>query len=146
LFAEGSEEAILALAPLLLLLNQDPILFPQLTDRRRYVPPFVATVLYLFATALAGAARASSRSGVAASLAMLALLCPIPDCLLLGAYLWNRRRQSEWWLLFFTPANVLPALFAEAKGARLLAIAAMVGALVQAIAMRRSRRAATKLI
>ena len=55
---EGQDEAILMLAPLLLLLNQDPYLLPMLDDRRRYFPPYVALVVYLTSSAFRAATSA----------------------------------------------------------------------------------------
>ncbi len=47
MYAQGADEAILVLAPVLLLLNQDPLLFRGLTDARRYFPPVFAAAAYL---------------------------------------------------------------------------------------------------
>eukprot|EP00955_Chlamydomonas_euryale_P042762 352421-Chlamydomonas_euryale.AAC.43 len=49
--AGGSAEAIFMLAPMLLLLGQDPLMLPGLEDQQRYFPPVFATSVYL---ALAG--------------------------------------------------------------------------------------------
>ncbi len=49
----GSPEAIFMLAPILLLLAQDPLLFPGLSDRQRYCPPAAAVSAFLLATGAA---------------------------------------------------------------------------------------------
>lgn len=41
LLAAGAPEAIFMIAPVLLLLSQDPLLLPGLADRQRYFPPQV---------------------------------------------------------------------------------------------------------
>ena len=59
----GADGAILALAPILLLLGQDRLLCAGLTVRRRYFPPAAACVAFLVAKAAAGlwaAARAGA--------------------------------------------------------------------------------------
>ena len=48
----GSPEAIFMLAPLLLLLSQDPLLLPDLEDRQRYFPPALAVTGYLVTAAV----------------------------------------------------------------------------------------------
>ena len=53
LAAGGSPEAIFMLAPLLLLLSQDPLLLTGLEDRLRYFPPALALTAYLTVTAVA---------------------------------------------------------------------------------------------
>lgn len=144
--AEGRDEAILALAPLLLLLTQDPMLCPYLTTRRRYFPPLVATLLYLSASSVSAIAATAADGALATVVAVLAFLCPLPSLLCLSVFLWNRKKQSEWLLLFFTPLNILPAVFAAEPSSQLLAGGAIVGAVVQGVATRRTRSAATKLI
>lgn len=48
----GSPEAIFMLAPLLLLLSQDPLLLTGLEDRMRYFPPVLAVTAFLTTTAV----------------------------------------------------------------------------------------------
>ena len=48
---QGADEAIFVLAPILLLLNQDPLLFRGLTERRRYLPLVLCASAYLSAAA-----------------------------------------------------------------------------------------------
>jgi hypothetical protein len=43
----GAPEAVFMLAPLLLMLSQDPLLLRQLGEGQRYAPPAAAIVLYL---------------------------------------------------------------------------------------------------
>ena len=49
---QGADEAIFVLAPILLLLNQDPLLFRGLTNRRRYFPPVFCASAYLSVAAV----------------------------------------------------------------------------------------------
>lgn len=145
--AEGKDEAILMLAPLLLLLNQDPYLLPMLDDRRRYFPPYIALVLYLAASAFRAAAAAVIRhSPIAAAAAMLSVVCALPNHGLFAAYLWNQKRQSEWMLLLFTPLNAIPALFGVGSAIWWLCGGGVFAALAQGVAMRQVRRMGTRLI
>lgn len=135
------------LAPLLLLLNQDPYLLPMLDDRRRYCPPYLALVVYLFGSALRAAFAASTRhSSVAAMAALASILCAMPNHALFAAYLWNQKRQSEWMLLFFTPLNAIPALFGVGSAIWWLCGGGVFVALAQGVAMRQVRRMGTRLI
>jgi hypothetical protein len=52
LAAGGQPEALLMLAPLLLLLSQDPLLLRQLGERQRYLPPVAAISGYIAITAV----------------------------------------------------------------------------------------------
>lgn len=138
---------MVALAPLLLLLTQDGVLLPALTDKRRYAPVVTALLAYLSAAALydAGILLAVGEA-LSGALVLAAVACSLPSAALLVIFLWQRRRQSEWWLLFTAPPNLLPALFSASRAAQLLAAACMLGAALQSIAMRRTRRAGAKLI
>lgn len=49
-FTEGSPWGALLLAPVLLLLVQDPLFFRGLTDHRRYFPPLAASILLLLSS------------------------------------------------------------------------------------------------
>ena len=52
---QAADEAILVLAPMLLLMNQDPLVFRSLTDRRRYAPLVLALTACLAFSAVTGA-------------------------------------------------------------------------------------------
>ncbi len=89
--------AILVLAPVLLLLSQDPLLFRFLEDRRRYAPPAAAVTAYLAGTALWQLAGEASEMGLAGLQGYLAknaacLLATLPCQVLLLLWLWSRRK------------------------------------------------------
>eukprot|EP00892_Ulva_mutabilis_P002875 jgi/Ulvmu1/12589/UM092_0019.1 len=146
--AEGKDEAVLMLAPLLLLLNQDAYILPMIDDRRRYFPPYVALVAYLALSVLRTALDAlRAAQPVAAARLVASVLCTLPNHALFAAYLWSQRRQSEWPLLVFTPLNAFPAFFMDYHAAVVwLAGIAAVAAVAQGAAMRQVRRAGTRLI
>ena len=144
--AEGRPEAVVAVAPLLLLLHPDPILLPGLTPARRYAPPAAAAAAYLAFAAVSDLPLALSFSVFEAGLIVAALACSVPTAALVIVYLWRRRRQNEWWLLLAAPANLLPAVFSRSRPCVWLAAGALVGAGAQALAMRRKQAAGTRLI
>lgn len=57
---QAADEAILVLAPMLLLLNQDPLVFRSLTERRRYAPLVLALTTCLVFSAITGALQKAS--------------------------------------------------------------------------------------
>ena len=60
---QAADEAILVLAPMLLLMNQDPLVFRSLTDRRRYAPLVLGLTACLTFSAVTGALQ---KAGTAA--------------------------------------------------------------------------------
>lgn len=152
--AEGRDEAVFALAPTLLLLHQDSVFLRQLEDKRRYFIPCLAAAAYLYTMALMELSRivneGTADPDVTIALVVVqglaATLCSVPNLTMFLVYLWRRRKQTEWLLLFSTPLNVLPVLFSDVHAARLLSAAALVGAGVQLVAMRRVRRRGAQLI
>jgi hypothetical protein len=63
------------LAPLLLMLSQDPLLLQQLGERQRYLPPVLAFSCYLTITSAVQVSRASSCAALAATLNIRSLFC-----------------------------------------------------------------------
>jgi hypothetical protein len=91
--------AILLLAPVLLLLAQDPLLLRWLEDRRRYVPPCAAITAYLLVAAVWQIIDGVGFAGWSAYSAWLVarngalLLATLPCQLLLLTYLWRAAYQ-----------------------------------------------------
>lgn len=154
MLAEGRDEAVLVLAPTLLLLNQDSIFLRHLEDKRRYFVPCLAAIVYLYFAAVSEVARISREGGADPDASMVleflkgvsATLCSVPNHAMFLVYLWRRRKQAEWLLVVSTPLNVLPVLFSDVHAARLLAAAAILAASIQFVAMRRVRRRGMELI
>ena len=61
---QAADEAILVLVPMLLLLNQDPLVFSSLTERRRYAPLVLALATCLVFSAVSGALQRASAGAV----------------------------------------------------------------------------------
>ena len=57
---QAADEAILVLVPMLLLLNQDPLVFSGLTEKRRYAPLVLAVTTCLVFSAVSGALQRAS--------------------------------------------------------------------------------------
>lgn len=57
---QAADEAILVLVPMLLLLNQDPLVFSGLTERRRYAPLVLVLTICLVFSAVSGALQGVS--------------------------------------------------------------------------------------
>ena len=96
---EGEAAGILLLAPVLLLLAQDPLLLRFLEERRRYVPPLAAVMGYLAGAALwqladdamdlpAGRLDGRVAAYMLKQLGCLAAALPAP--LMLLAWLWSK--------------------------------------------------------
>ena len=100
---DGVPVAILLLAPILLLLAQDPLLLRWLEDRRRYVPPCAAVTAYLAAAAAwqlahdLGMHLGSMNAWAAWYLARHAalLVATLPCQLLLLVWLWRTSHQAS---------------------------------------------------
>ena len=98
----GQPAAILLLAPLLLLLAQDPLLLRWLEERRRYLPSVAAVSAYLAATAIwqlvgevADDLPLSSEMWWYAAKHLGCLAAVLPCQLYLLAWLWNKRQVGE---------------------------------------------------
>ena len=61
---QAADEAILVLVPMLLLLNQDPLVFSGLTERRRYAPLMLAVTTCLIFSSVSGALQRASAGAV----------------------------------------------------------------------------------
>ncbi|KXZ48748.1 hypothetical protein GPECTOR_25g332 [Gonium pectorale] len=153
----GSPEAIFMLAPVLLLLSQDPLILPGLTDRQRYAPPQLAISAYLLATGVAGALADVLAAGGAAAAAVglppmlflakelgLAVMA-VPHHVLFLSYLWNQR-PAPWGLalLLATPACVLPLAMADIPAIRFFGAVGAVVAVLQYFSMKHVRRVGMK--
>ena len=136
----------MAVAPLLLMLHQDGALAPWLSDKRRYFCPFACTAALLAVAVLSDAASVLPTSRAVAALRVAALLACLPSCAATAAYLWQRRRQSEWLLLFTAPLLLPPLVLSQLRALRVLAGGALMAAAMQGVAMRRVQRAGTKII
>lgn len=60
---QAADEANLVLVPMLLLLNQDPLVLSGLTERRRYAPLVLAVTTCLVFSAVSGALQRASAGG-----------------------------------------------------------------------------------
>eukprot|EP00898_Chlorokybus_atmophyticus_P000526 jgi/Chlat1/1474/Chrsp12S02013 len=159
--AAGSDLAILALAPVLLLLQQDAFLFKNLTDQRRYFPVALGVTCYLtIASAHRLMLNILQEASVAAYVAetgvpnyllyalknIIMLLLPLPVHSVALKYLWDLARVPDLWLLLLTPICVPPVIMADLSSIRSLAIIGIVAAGAQYFVSQRIRSAGMKYI
>ncbi|CAK0743676.1 hypothetical protein CVIRNUC_001488 [Coccomyxa viridis] len=158
---EAADEAILVLAPMLLLMNQDPLVFRSLTVRRRYAPLVLGLTACLTFSAVTGAFQ---KAGTAAerspfvveqrqpsgmwllikNLALLALA--LPNHILFLRYVWSRKGALAAILVGLSPLSTLAALLTDLQSIRLLSGLAIAMAAVQLIHMRSVRQEGLRII
>uniref|UniRef100_A0A7S0SUC7 Uncharacterized protein n=1 Tax=Mantoniella antarctica TaxID=81844 RepID=A0A7S0SUC7_9CHLO len=126
----GSDHAVFALAPVLLLLHEDAVVFTSLLGAQRYAPPLSAVVASLCLSAVAHTLRgpvtaatalrgASRWPWVARNFA--ALLAATPNASCAANYLWTGARVSGVTLAVLGPLNALAAAVTDVHSVRLLA-------------------------
>ncbi|GFR52564.1 hypothetical protein Agub_g15154, partial [Astrephomene gubernaculifera] len=154
----GAPEAIFMLAPLLLLLSQDPLVLPGLSERQRYAPPQLAISGYLLAAGVVAAVadvlagRVGGEEGGAAGAAGLPpglhlvkelglAALAIPHHLLFLHYLWTFKTRA-WGLLLLlsAPVCLLPLAMCDEPALRYFGAVGGVVAVVQYFSMKHVRR------
>ncbi|KAK9824524.1 hypothetical protein WJX72_011089 [[Myrmecia] bisecta] len=154
---QSSDAAIFALAPMLLLLNQDPLLFRGLSERQRYFPLALAASVYLAASATAQMIQHSfvqAESIVTADTRnmgffvknLVMMLAVLPMHVAFAQYLWSRERIGGLTILMLTPLALPVLLLADILTVKILAGLSLAMALVQYLAMRHVRHQGMKLI
>ncbi|KAI3433444.1 hypothetical protein D9Q98_003258 [Chlorella vulgaris] len=141
----GEAVAILLLAPVLLLLAQDPLLLRWLEDRRRYVPPCAAITAYLLVAAVWQIIDGVGFAGWSAYSAWLVarhgalLLATLPCQLLLLTYLWRAAYQPPVALVAVAaPLNFLVLWLAEMDELKISAGVSLAAAAVMLLAVQQS--------
>ncbi len=136
------------LAPLLLLLSQDPLLLRHLGERQRYFPPVLAGTAYLTASALefmgrlayyAGDASVVVRNGAALLLAL------IPHALFLH-HLWTQRPARGIVVLSAAATALLGLGLSQVPSVSYLALAALVVMALQFFSSRHMRQVGMKMV
>ena len=151
-----------ALAPILLLLHEDGVVFESLAGRRRYAPPLVAAVVVLLADAAAEIARGAPPAAMATGAATnawgmdaasawtaknaAATIVAAPCAWRLATYLWRSERTSTVAILALAPINALVIVAADVGAARVLACASVACAVGLFVAQRRARAAGMKAL
>jgi hypothetical protein len=131
---------VFAVAPVLLLLHEDELIFDALSGTQRYVPPLAAIVISLtynaVADALDGPPTAHAALGVGGDLgwtvknALCAALA-LPNSWFLAEYLWSFSATGGLVMATFAPLNVLVATVGDVLSARVLACVSLTCAIVQ---------------
>uniref|UniRef100_A0A7S0I968 No exine formation 1 n=1 Tax=Micromonas pusilla TaxID=38833 RepID=A0A7S0I968_MICPS len=132
--------AVFAVAPILLLLHEDELLFDSLSGTQRYVPPMAAIVISLAynaaADALDGPPTPHAALAVGGDLAwtvknVLCVLAASPNAWFLAEYLWSYHATSGLAMATAAPLNVLVATVGDVFAARVLACVSLVSAIAQ---------------
>jgi hypothetical protein len=151
----GSDHAVFALAPILLLLHEDTALFPSLSGSQRYAPPLAAIVASLCYSSVTHILRGPV--AVAAALQTAAkwpwmiknfatLLAAAPNAACLVNYLWSYSRVGGLTLMLLAPLNVLCAAAADVGAVRLLAGVSLAAAAGQYLTQRSVRIAGMRCL
>lgn len=131
---------VFAVAPILLLLHEDELLFDSLSGTQRYVPPMAAIVISLaynaVADALDGPPTPHAALAVGGDLAwtvknVLCVLAATPNAWFLAEYLWSYHATSGLAMATAAPLNVLVATIGDVFAARVLACVSLVSAIAQ---------------
>ncbi|MEW5297524.1 MAG: hypothetical protein WDW36_000729 [Sanguina aurantia] len=171
----ATPEAIFMLAPLLLLLSQDPVILPMLGEQQRYFPSGLALVAYLTLTAVMqaspiprlcfsaqarvfGVAFGGGMQGPMTGAAVvshpllfiarntLLLALTAPSLYLLLHYLWTVKVRNGAALLLCMPLSILPLALSDAPSARALALVALSASLLIFFSMKHVRHLAQGLL
>ncbi|KAF8058100.1 hypothetical protein HT031_005760 [Scenedesmus sp. PABB004] len=144
----GAPEALLMLAPLLLLLSQDPLLLRGLGERQRYLPPVAAFSGYLTVAAALQVTGWALEYRDWASLALngTMLLLALPLHAVFCKYLWDRRPAPVGLLVALGPLAVLSLLLAQSEEIRYLAASGLAMAALQFFSMSHIKRAGQKAV
>ena len=131
---------VFAVAPILLLLHEDELLFDSLSGTQRYVPPMAAIVISIaynaVADALDGPPTPHAALAVGGDLAwtvknVLCVLAATPNAWFLAEYLWSYHATSGLAMATAAPLNVLVATIGDVFAARVLACVSLVSAIAQ---------------
>jgi len=148
----GAAEAIFMLAPLLLLLSQDPVLLPGLGDKQRYFPPVLAVTAFLMICSIGqsfpdgGPVLAPAEPLAFAIKNIVLAALTLPNHVLFLIYLWTQKPRSSMTLLAWAPLNALPLILADIPPVKYLALLALAMALTQHFSMMHVRNVGMKLI
>ncbi|KAJ9524251.1 hypothetical protein QJQ45_008427 [Haematococcus lacustris] len=169
----GAPGAVFMLAPVLLLLHQDPLLLPGLTEARRYAPPMAAIMGWLAATSGLGLLLTTSgqaaalRTELGASHPFLPthqpllpgsspwtlacfegalLLVTVPAMWQVMQSLWALKAVKGGMLLVWAALCLLPLAASSMPSTQCLALTSMVGAAVQLVASRHRQQRSARVV
>lgn len=154
-FTGGEDGAVLLLAPILLLLCQDPLLLRGLTDRQRYFPPALAIILTLTWSACYTmwdiiqedqGFTSSLHSSKFAMTNVFCLMACAPSNYDLLAHMWSRPRMSVGRALAPAILLLLPILAADIFAIKVLGCVGAAGAAIVGTAAAFRNEAGRKII
>jgi hypothetical protein len=144
----GEPEAVLLLAPLLLLLSQDPVFFPALGEQQRYFPPVAAVTACLAGAAghqVAGWGLRLRDAGFWALNGGLLLLA-LPVHVVFLYHMWHQKPQPLAALAVLGPLCVLSLMLTQLETVRYLAGIGLVMGLLMFFNVRQLRQRGMKMV
>ncbi|CAG9466123.1 unnamed protein product [Pedinophyceae sp. YPF-701] len=149
-FMDRASLSVLSLAPVLLLLNQDAYLLPNLTQARRYAPLAAAVSSALVAISLVEAVSSApvdtgsdvltvARSSQSSFFPLLAVGLAVPSHLMLVTYLWTRRWVPAYRVALVTPLNIASLLMTGGDSGQVLGALGLAGGVAQFFMMYSSK-------
>ncbi|CAM6093060.1 unnamed protein product [Calypogeia fissa] len=156
----GSDHAVLVLAPILLLLNQDANLLTGFGDRQRYFPSTFVISTYLILSAgyrlweevwhgyqLAGWGLETGGPGLFYAVKNLLLLfLTIPNHVMFNRFMWDYLRQSDFLLLLISPLNIPAAIITDIHSIQILSLLGIAFVVCQYLVSRHIRIQGMKFI
>ncbi len=145
---DGEPEAVLLLAPLLLLLSQDPLLLRGLGEQQRYVPPVAAITAYLTVSAVSEAASWGARLGDIGFVALNAglLLLTLPMHAVFLHHMWHQKPRPLAALCALAPLCLVALFATQLEEVRYLGAIGLVMALLLFFDVRQLRQRGMKMI
>eukprot|EP01026_Neomeris_dumetosa_P003152 TRINITY_DN10858_c1_g2_i1.p1 TRINITY_DN10858_c1_g2~~TRINITY_DN10858_c1_g2_i1.p1 ORF type:complete len:556 (-),score=45.39 TRINITY_DN10858_c1_g2_i1:41-1708(-) len=137
------------LAPVLLLLHQDPIVCKGLIEQRRYFPLVLSVVFCLSMTSLFQLFDSREQN---VNIKWFVIkngtlqLFALPQLIVFLIFLWDRQKRSVWIFLFLGPLSLVAVLFGEIISVRVLGSAAIMACVCQYLMQNQSRRMGMKMI
>jgi hypothetical protein len=154
-FTESSPWGVVILSPVLLLLCQDPVLFRNLTDQRRYFPPTAITGVLLLGTVFFEVYNDVFGLGYYELLTgdwfditknvVFALFC-VPSLVDLLWFMWNKHRLTPVRALVPAVVASVGIIMADFEATQLLAGVCAAGGVYLAATAQQTRQAGRKLI
>lgn len=154
-FTDGSLFSVFVLAPILLLLHQDAVVFPILEDSQRYAPPLAVIVGKLcydgVCAILAGPNRVHVLTSSASKwpwmiLNTLSLVLASINSINLVHYLATNERTSGMTLVLTAPLSAVPAVVSKIPAVRLLAATSLISVISQHAIQRSAKIAGLKYL
>ena len=150
----GSSVGVMALSPILLLLNEDGVVLTRLsTGGQRYAPLATAIPMLLTGKALASLLFSTEDHGSGSEGGIVRLACnlmglglTLPNHIFFSQFLWRHEQRDAFVLLAVTPLNVAALLMVSLAEVKVQAVCGVLFAVVQYFAARRIHREGMRML